>query len=194
MPLSPPAQRELLHQRTVTCDGYFRADGLWEVEGRIVDVKTYAFDNEWRGRVEPGGSVHEMWIRLTLDDDMVIRGAEASTEFSPFPICADAAPNFARLQGLKIAPGFMRAVRARLGGTTEGCTHIVEMLQQVATTAYQTLVAKSRMKPGTKDAAATEGKRRRPALIDSCYALSADRDVVRRFWPEHAAPREKEAE
>lgn len=188
MPLSPPAERELLHKRTVTCDGYFRADGLWEVEGRIVDVKTYAFDNEWRGRVEPGMPVHEMIVRIAFGDDLVIRHAEAATEFSPFAICSRAAPNFAALAGLKIGTGFMSAVRARVG-KTEGCTHIVEMLQQMATTAYQTLAAKSRKRPkpsAAPDAAAPDAaapKRAHP-FLNTCYALKTDREVVKRFYPE----------
>jgi hypothetical protein len=181
MPLSPAAPRELLHRRTVACDGYLREDGLWDIEGHIVDVKTYAFDNEWRGHVEPAMPVHEMWVRLTIDDDMLIHSAEASTEFSPFRICAEAAPNFALLAGLRIGPGFMTAVRARIG-KAEGCTHIVEMLQQVATTGYQTLVAKDR-KPGAPQPSGDE-PRRRPAMLDTCYALKSDREVVRRFWPE----------
>jgi hypothetical protein len=185
MPLPPAAPRELLHRRTVTCEGYLRQDGLWDIEGRIVDVKTYAFDNEWRGRVEPGMPVHEMWIRLTIDDEMIIRSAVASTEFSPFAICGQAAPNFAQLAGLKIGPGFMSGARARIG-KTEGCTHIIEMLQQVATTAFQTQVAKSDRRPRRQDG--REQPRRRPAMLDTCYALKSDREVVRRFWPEFSTP------
>jgi hypothetical protein len=186
MPLTPPAAREALHKRTVACDGYIRTDGLWEVEGRIIDVKTYPFDNEWRGRVEPGMPVHEMAIRLAFDDELVIRAAEATTEFSPFAICSRAAPNFAALVGLRIGPGFMAAVRARIG-KTEGCTHIVEMLQQVATTAFQTLAARSRVKPRPKAeprAGGEQAKRKHP-FLDSCYALKSDREVVKRFYPDH---------
>ena len=53
MPLSPAVQREAIHQRDIECHGYRRADGLWDVEGRMVDTKTYAFDNRYRGQVDP---------------------------------------------------------------------------------------------------------------------------------------------
>ena len=49
MPLPAPAPRQLLHKRVVQCWGYRREDGLWDIEGRLVDTKTYPFPNEDRG-------------------------------------------------------------------------------------------------------------------------------------------------
>ena len=200
MPLPAPAPREHLHTRTVTCQGFLRQDGLWDIEGHIVDVKTYGFDNEWRGRVEAGMPVHEMWIRLTLDDRMEIKAVAASTDNSPFRMCPDILPNFQRLVGLRIGPGFTREVRARLGGP-QGCTHIVEMLQQVATTAYQTMVGErakalrkeqkaqaTEPKPAetTADPAApaSEKPRRRPIVVDTCHVWRADGPLVQKYVPE----------
>ena len=67
MPLSPPIGRQHLHTRRVVCQGFFRDDGLWDIEGRITDEKTYEHGNEWRGVLKPGDHVHDMSIRLTLD-------------------------------------------------------------------------------------------------------------------------------
>ena len=53
-------------------------------------------------------------------------------------MCGDIAPDFKKLIGLRIGGGFHRAVRERLGGV-HGCTHIVELLGPVATTAFQTV-------------------------------------------------------
>jgi hypothetical protein len=127
--------------------------------------------------------VHEMIVRIAFGDDLVIRHAEAATEFSPFAICSRAAPNFAALAGLKIGTGFMSAVRARVG-KTEGCTHIVEMLQQMATTAYQTLAAKSRKRPKPNAAPDAAAPKRAHPFLNTCYALKTDREVVKRFYPE----------
>jgi hypothetical protein len=183
MPLSDPAPREALHDRTIEMHGYIRDDGLWDIEGRIVDTKTYAFENEWRGEVAPGVPVHEMQVRLTIDDDRVIQACEATIEHHPFPTCPGAAPNFAGLKGIKIGPGWMRDVRKIVGGTN-GCTHIVEMLAQMGTVAFQTHVAKDRVK-GPKDPKAdTTKKRVRPALIDSCHALASDGPVVEKWMPD----------
>lgn len=33
--------RRLIHQRHVECRGYLRPDGLWDIEGRLEDVKTH---------------------------------------------------------------------------------------------------------------------------------------------------------
>ena len=67
MPLSPPVGRQHLHTRRVICQGFFREDGLWDIEGRITDEKTYEHANEWRGPLPAGEFVHDMSIRLTLD-------------------------------------------------------------------------------------------------------------------------------
>jgi hypothetical protein len=199
MPLSPPVVRHHLHARTVSCNGFFREDGLWEIEGHIVDHRTYPFDNEWRGRVMPEMPLHEMWIRLTLDDDLTIRAVEAATDQSPFAVCPAVLLKFQRLVGATIGPGFARMLREKLGGT-EGCTHIVEMLGQVATVALQTkITAHARAlrravlgeppEPASRDArsawaeAPEPGKR--PPVIDTCHAWASDGDVVRRLLPDH---------
>ncbi|MGE0735163.1 MAG: DUF2889 domain-containing protein [Alphaproteobacteria bacterium] len=194
MPLSPPKPRELLHTRNVQCRGYERADGLWDIEGHIVDTKTYAFESSWRGQVTPGTPVHEMWIRLTIDDRMVIREVETTTDAGPFRVCPDITPNFKRLEGERIGPGFTRRVRELVGGRN-GCTHIVEMLGQVATTGFQTLVRKRvRDEQAAKQARAARAEpqpgdappapRKKPMIIDTCHALSSEGEIVKNEWPE----------
>lgn len=178
MPLSPAVPREPMHRREVECRGYRRADGLWDIEGHLVDTKTYAFDNAWRGRVEPGTPVHEMWIRLTLDTALNIKAVEAQTDFSPYEMCGGITPDFQKLVGLRIAPGFTAKTKELLGGA-KGCTHLVELLGPMATTAFQTIfTAKGGGKwrdPGAKG---------RPRFLDTCHALASTSEVVKRFWPE----------
>jgi len=176
MPLPPEAPREPIHQRTIECRSYRRADGLWDIEGHLLDVKSYGFKNAYRGEMPPGTPIHEMWLRLTIDDDLMIHEAVAATDASPYRICPEVAPNFARLKGIKIGAGFRRAVAERVGAT-EGCTHLVELLGPLATTAIQTIMPiKSREKPSDPT--------RRPRLLDSCYALRADGEVAKRMWPQ----------
>ena len=67
MPLPNPEPRERLHTRRYEFNGYQRADGLWDIEGRMTDVKSYGFDNDYRGRIEAEEPLHDMRIRLTLD-------------------------------------------------------------------------------------------------------------------------------
>jgi hypothetical protein len=176
MPLSPPSPREALHDRVVHCRGYRRADGLWDIEGRMVDTKTYGFPNHDRGEIKAGEPLHEMWVRVTIDDDFLIHAVEASTEFGPFNVCGDIAPAFSALAGLRIGAGFQREVRERLGGV-KGCTHLIELFGPLATTAYQTLF------PVREKKAAEDAGRSRPKVIDTCHALAADGEVVKRQWP-----------
>lgn len=60
MPLSPPAAREHIHTRRVECQGFRRADGLWDIEGHLTDVKTYSFHNDDRGTMEPGDPIRNV--------------------------------------------------------------------------------------------------------------------------------------
>lgn len=184
MPLSPAAvAREHLHTRQVDCRGYLRADGLWDIEGHLTDVKTYAFDTAFRGDVPTGEPVHEMWVRLTVDDRMVIHDIEAVTDKSPFPICPAVAPNFVRLKGLRISPGFLSEVRKLLGGT-QGCTHLVELMGPLATTAFQTIYPYRERQKRLQGADTTLKPGRKPPLLDSCHAFAGDSEVVKKFWPE----------
>jgi len=186
MPLSQSKPRQHIHTRQVECRGYHCEDGLWDIEGHLTDVKTYGFENEYRGTVLPGDPVHDMWIRITVDDSLILRGIEAVTDKSPFPVCPAIAPNFQRLMGLSIRPGFLSKVRELLGGI-EGCTHLVELMGPIATTAYQTiypyrhrLTRDAGSQPPQKSAKTGE----KPRLIGTCHAFKSDGEVVKRLWPD----------
>jgi DUF2889 family protein len=189
MPLSSPVAREPLTRRTITCEGFSRADGLLEIEGHLVDQRSYDMTNEWRGTVKAGSPVHDMWVRLTFDDKLVIRAVESTTDAAPYPSCREVTPNLQRLVGLGIAGGFKHEMRSRVGHT-EGCTHIVALLEVLAGVAVQTH-AGSRIKAGSGDALQAFGARDRtkPPLIGSCHSYAADGPIVRRLWPEHYRPR-----
>jgi len=192
MPLSPPVGRQHLHTRRITCQGFFRDDGLWDVEGRITDTKTYQHGNEWRGPLKAGEFVHDMSIRLTLDHKFTIIDIEAATDSSPYRICGEVAPDFRKLVGLRIGAGFHREVRSRLGGV-HGCTHIVELLGPVATTAFQTVSSRKardlnrahRARTGNlpRPVGVRTNPPRRPPVIDTCHAWAADGPVVKRWAP-----------
>jgi len=177
MPLSPPTPRKTIHNRDITCRGYLRDDDLWDIEARIVDTKSYTFSNHERGNIAAGESLHDMSLRVTVDDDLVIQAVEAVTDSAPFRICGDVIPNVQRLVGLTIGAGFSAKVKQHLG-RGEGCTHLVDLLRPLAATAYQTL----HFRREEKRKAANTGER--PAIIDTCYALRADGPIVAREWPE----------
>lgn len=182
MPLSDPAEREPLHLRDIQLRGYRRADGLFDIEAQLTDTKTYGFDNHDRGRIEPGVPLHGMLARMTLDADMLIVRFEAATEYGPYAVCPAAADNFARLAGLRVGRGFLKAAAERVGGT-QGCTHLRELLQPMATVAFQTLFAVRAKREEAPNAAETASAPARPALLGTCLAYATDSPVVRRRWP-----------
>lgn len=179
MSLSTPAPRELLHTRNIICKGYKRNDGLYDIEGHLVDIKSYDIDNIDRGGViKAGESLHEMRVRLTLDIELLIHHAEAVTEWAPYHRCGNGGLNISQLEGVKIGSGW-RKTTLRLLGKTRGCTHITEMLGQMATTAFQTMGAEWNRRQVNKD-----GSEGAPRLLNSCFAFADDGDVVLRQWPE----------
>jgi hypothetical protein len=60
MPLPSAQPRKLLHTRHVECRGFEREDGLWDIEGQIVDTKAYSYTADWRGGVVAGAPAHSM--------------------------------------------------------------------------------------------------------------------------------------
>lgn len=186
MPLSPPAPREELHTRRIELHGFRRDDGLYDIEAQLADTKTYGFDSRDRGKVEAGEKLHGMWMRMTVNQDMRIVACEAAIDHSPYAVCPQAAPNFARLAGLTIRPGFLKEAAARVGGPV-GCTHLRELLQQVATTAFQTIgPARARQEAAPTmrtDRRTAEHMGAAPRILNTCIAYSTDSPVVQRRWP-----------
>jgi hypothetical protein len=177
MPLSPAAERERFHTRAYEIAGYRRADGLWDIEARMTDAKTYSFHNEHRGQIRAGEPLHDMWIRLTIDEGLVVRDIEAATDGAPFAVCPAITPNFKRMIGARVGAGWRRAIRQHLAGV-EGCTHLAEMLGAMATVAFQTLY------PVLAKKDAENPRPGKPALLDSCHAYRSDGPVVKKAWPE----------
>ena len=182
MPLPKPAPRKLAHTRTVTCRGYQRDDGLWDIEGHLQDTKPFSFPHQARGgAIEAGEPIHEMWIRITIDSEFTVHDAIAVTDWSPYQVCPAATDGFRQLVGLQIGPGWTRNVKDRLGGI-KGCTHLTELLGPVATTAFQTLW------PFREAQERTNTHRKRPPIIDTCHALRSDGAVVASQWPQFHRP------
>nr|WP_298686464.1 DUF2889 domain-containing protein [uncultured Dongia sp.] len=191
--LPQPAAREALHTRRYDFRGYRREDGMFDIEGRMVDTKDYAFPNDWRGMVEPGQPVHDMLIRLTLDNHFVVQDIAVVTSASPFEMCGDITPAFGALKGATVAKGWSHALRTHFTGA-HGCTHHVEMLRAMGTVAFQTIYGwrekAKREAGGTQSegppAETVPGKR--PAFLDTCHALASDSEVVKAHWPQFYQP------
>lgn len=188
--LPAPSDREKLHERRYVFDGFARTDGLFDIEGRMTDAKTYDFPNDYRGRIEAGDPFHDMRIRLTLDGDFIIREIAVVTAASPYEICPAVTPAFQSLTGAKVGPGWSRILRQNFAGA-HGCTHHVEMLRAMGTVAFQTIYGereRRRRQSGATQADGPptehlEGQRKKPGFLDTCHALATTSEIVKRYWP-----------
>ncbi|MEQ9449268.1 MAG: DUF2889 domain-containing protein [Rhodospirillaceae bacterium] len=171
--------RTLLHTRTITCEGYERDDGRWDIDGWMTDVKTYEFSNKDRGTIPAGEPVHGMGMRMTVDLELNVYDVLAVTDFSPFRICPNITPNFSKLAGLNLSKGFMRAAREIVGGT-KGCTHLFDLLGPMATTAYQTMDEQRYAAFKEKE---SRGEAVVPFFVDSCHAWASNGNVLRKEFP-----------
>ena len=166
-------EREHTHTRRVRYEGYKRADGLWDIEAHLTDVKNH--DHHMKTGVRRAGQpVHEMWLRVTIDRSLTILDALAVSDAVPYPGgCENITPAYRRLIGLNLARGFRKSVRELFGGM-KGCTHLTEMLAGLATAAIQTFAGEV---PEERE---DGGK---PFQLDQCHALDTRSDTVKTWYP-----------
>lgn len=170
-------EREEIHHRQVDLRFFRRSDGLYEVEGRLVDRKTHPFRRVLHDvDTPPGTALHDITVCLVIDEDMLVHDATAILAATPFGICREAANTLTPLKGLRIGAGWNKRVRELLGGAAS-CTHIMEILGPMATTAYQGFAPQRLARFASPD------NHEHRAKIDSCYAYGKDREVVARLWP-----------
>ena len=187
--LPPPQPRSQLHTRQVTCTGWLREDGLWEVEARLSDQRAYDMDPAFvRGNVvmrKAGDPIHLMSLRIALDDSFTIVEAQAVSHQVPYPDCVDINATYAQLVGLRIEAGFTSAVKTRFRGAL-GCTHLTELMGPVATTALQSIrpaMERRRHQQGLPPM--EEGPR--PPLLDTCHGLRRGGEPAIVRWGTKAA-------
>ncbi len=179
MPLPPPAVRRHVHTRRVQVEGFLREDGLWDIEATLIDDKPYAYDDFERGRRQPGEPVHRMSIRLTVDDQLVVRDAAASMEDVPYPTCQDVPPRIEALIGMKLGGGWRNAVRERIA-KRQACTHLMELIGPAITTLFQSMSAKSFEGASGSRKAPTQ----KPYFIDGCWSWRSDGPALKKFFPQ----------
>lgn len=142
MSLSAPAPRTARHIRRVTYQGYEREDGLWDIEGELHDSKTYDLPSLCEpGQVRRAGTpIHHMWLRVTVDRDLVVRAIESAMEAHPLADCPEAQRALQSMVGCSMTRGWRQSVQTHLGGVAS-CTHLRELLFNLATATFQTISA-----------------------------------------------------
>jgi len=180
--LSWPSKRKLATNRTIKCVGYAREDGLWDVEAHLVDTRPVDVTHPKYGVPKPAGlPLHEMKIRITIDDEMLIHDAEAVTIHAPFDPCRVPPSNFPELKGLSLNKGWKKRLSEIIGGT-RGCTHLFELLGVLTTVAYQTVASSDEW------VAKVDNGEIRPFYINSCYSYNESGPLVESLYPDLYRP------
>ena len=194
--MTQQSERRLLQSRRIVCEGFKRADGLYEVEAQLVDVKPYAVSVGDRGEIAAGEPFHEMRLRVTVDEGFLIHEAEATTVLAPYRDCASINQTYGRLVGLRLGPGFHKQVRERFAGSA-GCTHLTELIPAVVTTAMQTIwhvLDQLDLPLEARTPRLPNGEQ--PAEVGGCHALRTEGEAVRRHYPQfyrHPTDRQPES-
>ena len=141
MPLSAPVPRKASHIRRVTYRGYEREDGLWDMEAELHDSKAHDMPSfRHQGVRLAGDPIHHMWLRVTIDRQLVVHAIEAAMDAHPLQDCPQARPALQGMVGACMARGWRQAIAQHMGGVAS-CTHLRELLFNMATAAFQTLPA-----------------------------------------------------
>lgn len=137
MPLPPTAPRKPIHTRQVSYRGFAREDGYWDIEGEMLDTKPLVFSDgisTW----EPNEPIHHMLIRVTIDGDLLVRDIAVAMDAFPHAPCPQVMGPMSRMVGCTMGRGWRKAIEQHLGGI-QGCSHLRELLFNMATAAYQSI-------------------------------------------------------
>lgn len=174
-----------MHTRTIECNGYLRDDGLWEVEARLRDTKPFSQSaSRYREELNPGDPVHDIALRLAIDDSMTIHEAQATMRATPYPTCIEVEPILQRLVGERIGSGWRKVVQSKLG-RLESCTHLSELLGPAVTTLFQTM-SQGKNPEGRDSLENQRAGTERPFFVGGCHSWRTDGPVVADMFPQFA--------
>lgn len=184
MPLSTPVSRRALrHSRVIDVQAYLRDDGLWDIDARMTDIKSYDATLA-SGPRAAGVPLHDLHLRITVDQDLTIVEAQAASEAVPYPgFCNTIGPAYQLLVGLNLLNNFRHEVKQRLGGIA-GCTHLTELAQVLPTATIQAFAGDVW---STRDGQQTDAGHEPPFQLDKCHALRTDGAAVAQYYPRWVA-------
>jgi hypothetical protein len=181
MPLPTPDARRHLHSRVISFEGFVRDDGLWDMEGRLVDRKSHDYHDHLGNCRHAGEPIHDMSVRLTLTDQRVVTAACASLDVVPYTSCTEVQQGVQALVGARIGEGWKQTVRERLP-LVLSCTHLSELLVTMATAVYQTQSMGKDPEHNNPWAAMRE-LTVAPHFVDKCRSWRLDGEVAQSVFP-----------
>jgi hypothetical protein len=121
---------------------------------------------------------------------MKITDVAVTMPSTPFPECQQSKPPFSLLVGRTLGAGWRKAIEETMGGI-RGCTHLRELLFNMATAAYQTIPIYREHLRRQAGLPAPEHKRP-PPHMGKCLAWDFNGPQVKRNKPQFAGWRDRE--
>ncbi|MBP7647244.1 MAG: DUF2889 domain-containing protein [Comamonas sp.] len=176
MPLSQPTiARTPQHIRQVNYRSFEREDGLWDIEGELLDTKAIDLPRpNGEGIRKAGDPIHHMLIRVTVNTQLVVQAIEACMQAHPVQGCPAALDAMQRMVGCSMARGWRKAIETNLAGIT-GCTHMRELLNNMATATFQSIVSAFSTTPEQP-----------PAYLGRCTGWNFNGPAVMQYYPQFA--------
>lgn len=147
-----PAQlmRQLVHGRQLVCRAYIRGDGHWDIEGRLVDIKTHDLRLPAGRQVAAGEPYRALALAMTVAGDLTIRDARLDAS------AATPAEQQRALYACRALAG--RRIDAPSGDETQSlffrateCAHLAALLAAVVATARETIPSRQPAAPRHDD-------------------------------------------
>jgi hypothetical protein len=163
-----------IHSRDIKIATFAYDDAHIIVEGELNDNRIIS-NFSHTGDYYPPGNIHHMFLRLLIEIESIrIVQVEIEMPGIPHQECPESISNFAKLEGMRIAPGFTSKVRNLIGGP-KGCAHLSGLLMAMASAALQglwTYLARDYQPDVNISAAANE------YLVNTCWVWRQDGPLV----------------
>lgn len=179
--------RRPMHLRRIEMQAFLRDDGLWDIEAHLQDEKPFAYVDPGRGRLKAGDPVHDIRVRLTVDDERVIRDVGIEMGSMPFGTCHEVKDTLLPLIGERVGRGWRQILKKIPRNRT--CAHVHEVLVPMATVVHQGM-ALGRDPVGKVAMTPEPGLSEKPFFVDDCHSWRADGPVVAHFFPQFHRRRE----
>lgn len=180
--LTAPVPRTPFLERAVTYRGFARDDGLWDIEGRLIDTRDHPERRHEGPELPAGAPAHDMVVRVTFDAALTVVCIETVMSATPFGECQSAVPPMTGLHGATLGRGWRKAVDNAIG-RVGGCTHLRELLYNLATPAIHTYSLHNRQQ-GAEDFHNASEAKTAPGFVGKCVAWRLDGPLVGRVYPQ----------
>lgn len=179
-------KRRPMHLRRIEMQAFLRDDGLWDIEAHLRDEKPFMYVDPGRGEQKAGAAVHDIRVRLTLDDNRVIRDVGVEMGSMPFGTCHEVKDSLRPLIGETVGRGWRQILKNIPRNTT--CAHVHEVLVPMATVVHQGM-SLGRAPDGKVALQPDSTLEQQPFFVDDCFSWRANGPVVAHFYPQFSKRR-----